>query len=90
MWATLRIRCSSVCTTLCRGLNDLTCLRSSRSIEGERAADSARREEQERRGAYAAYLQQNGLVLDEDGEEVYARRDRSTGATPTFGDTFHH
>ncbi|MGW0647682.1 hypothetical protein ACWD4T_02565 [Streptomyces umbrinus] len=34
--------------------------------------ESKRRHEQERREAYTAHLQRNGLVLDEDGEETYA------------------
>ncbi|MGW0836494.1 hypothetical protein [Streptomyces prunicolor] len=74
------------CRRLERAVCEIARLRD--DIEGERAAASARKEEQEQRAAYAAYLQQHGLVLDEDGEEVYASRDRSTGATPTFGDAF--
>lgn len=49
--------------------------------------ENERRTEQEGREAYAAYLQRNGLVLDEDGDEVYASF--ATGRpAPTFGDTF--
>ncbi|MFD3931742.1 hypothetical protein [Streptomyces sp. NPDC058614] len=52
--------------------------------------ESERRAEQERREAYAAHLQRNGLVLDEDGEEVYAPRDDHATPAPTFGAAFRN
>ncbi|WP_328825970.1 hypothetical protein OHT77_01030 [Streptomyces sp. NBC_00252] len=74
------------CRRLERAVREIARLRD--DIEGERAAASARQEEQEQRAAYAAYLQRHGLVLDEDGDERYADRTGHTASPPGFGDVF--
>ncbi|QIB49487.1 hypothetical protein [Streptomyces aureoverticillatus] len=74
------------CRRLERAVHEIARLRE--DITAPRVIADARHTELQQRADYAGYLQRHGLVLDEDGDEMYAHSGCRTTPTPTFGTVF--